>query len=127
MSSTPTLTQTQTHALSYTHKHAYMDTQVHPLTHIHTHKYICSLTPTITIHPHTHILTCTPTYTHTYMYRKDIWFDDVELEIVDGEPVPKRPHVESTRVPLVTGSDKRYIHIVHVCVTSLQLTGYCGS
>jgi len=37
--------------------------------------------------------------------------------MVDGEPVPKRPHVESTRVPLVTGSDKRYIHIVYMCDT----------
>ena len=44
--------------------------------------------------------------------------------MVDGEPVPKRPHVESTRVPLVTGSDERYIHTVHMYDTSLQLAGY---
>jgi len=64
---------------------------------------------------HKHTLTCAPT--HTYMHRKDIWFDDVDLEMVDGEPVPKRPCIESTRVPLVTGSDKRYIHIVYMCDT----------
>ena len=40
--------------------------------------------------------------------------------MVDGEPVPRRPHVESTRVPLVTRSDERYLHTLHMCDTSLQ-------
>ena len=84
-------------------------------THSCTHKHI----------PHTHTHSHVHPSPHTH--RKDIWFDDVELEMVDGEPVPKRPHIESTHVPLVTGSDERYIHIVHMCVTSLQLTGYFGS
>jgi len=105
-----------------------MDTQVHPLTHIHTHKYTYVLAHQQSQSTHTHIYSRVHPPTHTYMYRKDIWFDDVELEMVDGEPVPKRPHVESTRVPLITGSDKRYIHVhIDTRATSLQLTGYFGS
>ena len=30
--------------------------------------------------------------------------------MVDGEPVAKRPCVDSARVTLVTGSDERYTH-----------------
>ena len=48
------------------------------------------------------------THTHTHTHRKDIWFDDVDIEMVEGEPVPKKPCLEPTRASLVTGNDKRY-------------------
>ena len=120
----PSHTHVHTHTcvLSYTHKRAHGHTCTH--THIHSHKCICSHTHTNNLPTYTHSHVHPPTHTHTHTHRKDIWFDDVELEMVDGEPVLKRPHVESTHVPSVTRSDERYIHTVHMYDTSLQLAGY---
>ena len=57
-----------------------------------------------------------PPWTHTH--RKDIWFDDVDIEMVEGEPVPKKPRLEQTRTSLVTGGDKRCSEKYHsvLCV-----------
>ena len=39
--------------------------------------------------------------------QRGLWFDDVDVDIVHGEPVIKRRREESTTSPLVTGSDTR--------------------
>lgn len=41
--------------------------------------------------------------------KKDIWFDDIPLECVDGDLVPKPKKSETHSLPLVTGSDTRYL------------------
>ena len=38
---------------------------------------------------------------------KEVWFDDIPLECVDGDLVPKPPEDETRSVSLVTGNDKR--------------------
>ena len=38
----------------------------------------------------------------------DIWFDDVDVEFIEGEPVAKRQGEESTSsISMITGPDKR--------------------
>ena len=41
--------------------------------------------------------------------KKDIWFDDIPLECVDGDLVPKPKTSETHSLPLVTGSNTRYL------------------
>ena len=41
----------------------------------------------------------------------DVWFDDIPLHFKDGEPVPVTLQEESISTSLITGSDKRYIHV----------------
>ena len=38
---------------------------------------------------------------------KEVWFDDIPLECVDGDLVPKPPEHETRSVSLVAGNDKR--------------------
>ena len=47
--------------------------------------------------------------------KKDIWFDDIPLECVDGDLVPKPKKSETGSLPLVTGSDTR-------CLSSCKTT-----
>lgn len=43
------------------------------------------------------------------MCSEDLWFDDVEVDIVDGEAVAKKPSTEAgqSHTALITGSDTR--------------------
>lgn len=42
----------------------------------------------------------------------EVWFSDMELDYVDGEPVAKKHKGEHSSSSLITGSDTRFLHVV---------------